>query len=312
MSDNILIQAEGLYRNYGNYCAVKNINLQLKKGEVLGLLGPNGAGKSTTMQMLTGNLSPSQGEIKIKDIDLLDKPKQAKRHIGYLPERPPIYKDMRVDEYLNYSAKLRHVPTSQLSTAIAQAKIRCGLDSVGNRLIANLSKGFQQRVGIAQAILHTPDIVILDEPTVGLDPIQIQEIRSLIRELGNHHSVILSTHILPEVQAVCDRVQIIHQGETVFDDSLDNLENRHSNPILIAQFTQAIDETKLASVQQIENFTAIDDHCYQLQHVEGTNLAPIICELAHTEGWEIKALTPQSSTLEQIFMDLIHGEEQVA
>lgn len=312
MSNDILIHAKGLYRNYGNYRAVQNINLQLRKGEVLGLLGPNGAGKSTTMQMLTGNLSPSQGEIKIKNIDLLDKPKHAKRYIGYLPERPPVYKDMRVDEYLNYSAKLRQIPLSQQPTAITQAKIRCGLDTVGKRLIGNLSKGFQQRVGIAQAILHTPDIVILDEPTVGLDPIQIQEIRSLIRELGKHHSVILSTHILPEVQAVCDRVQIIHQGETVFDDSLDNLETRHSKPILIVQFAQAIDESKLSALEKVEDVSPVGKHCYHLQHAESVNLVPAICELAHVEGSEIKALSPQSRTLEQIFMDLIHGEEQVA
>jgi len=312
MSDNILINAEGLHRTYGNYCAVKNVNLRLKKGEVLGLLGPNGAGKSTTMQMLTGNLSPSEGEIKIKGIDLLDKPKQAKRHIGYLPEHPPIYQDMRVDEYLNYSAKLRQVPTAQQKIAISQAKSRCGLNDIGNRLIGNLSKGFQQRVGIAQAILHTPDIVILDEPTVGLDPIQIQEIRGLIRELGKHHSVILSTHILPEVQAVCDRVQIIHQGETVFDDSLNNLENRRSEPMLITQFSQAIDEEKLAQLSHVENLSSIGDNRYQIQHTVDTNLIPSLCELAKKEDWEIQALIPQSITLEQIFMDLIHGEEQAA
>ncbi len=312
MSDEILIRAEGLYRQYGNYHAVQNVNLQLKKGEVLGLLGPNGAGKSTTMQMLTGNLSPSQGEVKVKGIDLLENPKQAKQHIGYLPEQPPIYRDMRIDEYLSYCAKLRQVPSTQQSSAISQAKTRCGLDEVGNRLIGNLSKGYQQRVGIAQAILHTPDIIILDEPTVGLDPIQIQEIRSLIRELGKDHSVILSTHILPEVQAVCDRVQIINQGETVFDDSLDNLESRHSDPILIARFSSKIDEDKLAKLNSIEDIVPIGNHTYQLLHTSDINPVTEICQLAHSENWEIQALTPKAATLEQIFMDLIHGEEQAA
>ena len=312
MSNDVLIHAEGLYRYYGNYCAVQNINISLKKGEVLGLLGPNGAGKSTAMQMLTGNLSPSQGEIKIKGVDLLDAPKRAKKYIGYLPEQPPVYRDMRVDEYLSYCANLRQVPSSQKKSLIDQAKQRCGLTQVSKRLIGNLSKGFQQRVGIAQAILHTPDIVILDEPTVGLDPIQIQEIRNLIRELGKDHSVILSTHILPEVQAVCDRVQIIHQGSTVFDDSLNNLENRHSDPILTVRFSQTVDESKLAKLDHIESITAINEHGYQIQHTENYNLIPEICKLAHAEGWEIQALTPKTASLEQIFMDLIHGEEQAA
>ena len=312
MSDNILIHAEGLCRYYGNYCAVNNINISLKKGEVLGLLGPNGAGKSTAMQMLTGNLSPSQGEIKIKGVDLLDNPKQAKQHIGYLSEQPPVYRDMKVDEYLSYCAKLRQVPSQKQKDAIEQAKQRCGLTDVSKRLIGNLSKGFQQRVGIAQAILHTPDIIILDEPTVGLDPIQIQEIRGLISELGKDHSVILSTHILPEVQAVCDRVQIIHQGKTVFDDSLNNLENRQSNAILTVGFSQEIDESKLAALEHINNITKGANNTYQIQHDDGHNVVPAICKLAQEEVWQLQAITPKSTTLEQIFMDLIHGEEQTA
>lgn len=310
MSDNILIHAEGLYRYYGSYCAVNNININLKQGEVLGLLGPNGAGKSTAMQMLTGNLSPSQGEIKIKGVDLLDNPKQAKQHIGYLPEQPPVYRDMRVDEYLGYCAKLRRVPVAKQKDTIEQAKQRCGLNDVSKRLIGNLSKGFQQRVGIAQAILHTPDIIILDEPTVGLDPIQIQEIRRLISELGKDHSVVLSTHILPEVQAVCDRVQIIHQGKTVFDDSLDSLEGRQNNSVLTVGFSQEIDESKLAALEHINNITKSDHNIYQIQHDDGYNVVPAICELAQGEVWQLQAITPKSTTLEQIFMDLIHGEEQ--
>jgi len=312
MADDHLIQAEEIHRYYGAYCAIKAVNIHLKKGEVLGLLGPNGAGKSTIIQMLTGNLAPSQGEIRIKGIDLLAQPRVAKRHIGYLPERPPIYPDMTVDEYLIYCAKLHEIAPQQQQSALQKAKDRCGLDEVGYRLIANLSKGYQQRVGIAQAIIHTPDIVILDEPTVGLDPIQIQGIRNLIRELGQDHSVILSTHILPEVQAVCDRVQIIHQGSTVFDDSLKNLEHGHSQPILISQFSQAIDINLLMALTQVEAVDAYDKHCYHIQHTLGENIIPAICQLAQKHDWEIQALTPQSSSLEHIFMQLIHREEQVA
>ena len=234
--NNELVRATALNRIYGNQLAVSDVDLVLHKGEVLGLLGPNGAGKSTTMQMLTGNLSPSSGEIKINGIDMLDDPQAAKRAIGYLPEQPPIYRDMTVKEYLSYCAMLRDVPKADRTRVLDSAMQRCSLHDVANRLIANLSKGFQQRVGIAQAILHNPKVVILDEPTVGLDPIQIKEIRHLIRELGNDHSVILSTHILPEVQAVCDRVQIINQGKTVFSDTFEQLSKRQSEPVLRVGF----------------------------------------------------------------------------
>lgn len=220
MDSTILLAAEGLSRYYSEHCAVDSLNLHLQKGEVLGLLGPNGAGKSTTMQMLTGNLAPTTGSIQINGIDLLDEPRSAKRHLGYLPEQPPVYRDLTVNEYLDYCAKLHGMRGAERTQAIGLACERCSLTEVQNRLIANLSKGYKQRVGIAQAILHSPSVVILDEPTVGLDPLQIREIRKLIRELGQEHSVILSTHILPEVQAVCDRVQILNRGRTVFNDSL--------------------------------------------------------------------------------------------
>ncbi len=220
-----LISAIGLSRYYSDHCAVNNVDVVLHKGEVLGLLGPNGAGKSTTMQMLTGNLSPSVGEIQINGIDLLDEPRKAKQQIGYLPEQPPVYRDLTVGEYLHYCARLRNVPVTERKEALERASERCGLQEVSKRLIGNLSKGYRQRVGIAQAILHNPAVVILDEPTVGLDPIQIREIRSLIRELGKEHGIILSTHILPEVQAVCDRVQILNRGKTVFNDTLEGVES---------------------------------------------------------------------------------------
>lgn len=224
-SQETLVLATGLSRYYSNHCAVDKLDVHLHKGEVLGLLGPNGAGKSTTMQIITGNLAPSAGEIHINGVDLLDKPRRAKQQIGYLPEQPPVYRDLTVGEYLNYCARLRNVPASQRKESVEHASERCGLKDVGKRLIGNLSKGYQQRVGIAQAILHNPAVVVLDEPTVGLDPIQIREIRHLIRELGQEHGIILSTHILPEVQAVCDRVQILNHGHTVFNGSLHSVES---------------------------------------------------------------------------------------
>lgn len=228
MNQEILVAAEGLCRYYSDHCAVDNLELSVYKGEVLGLLGPNGAGKSTTMQMLTGNLAPSSGRIQINNIDLLDEPLQAKKSLGYLPEQPPVYRDMTVTEYLVYCAKLQGLRGDACQNALERALERCSLQEVQRRLIGHLSKGFRQRVGIAQAILHNPAVIILDEPTVGLDPVQIREIRQLIRDLGQAHGVILSTHILPEVQTICDRVQILNRGKTVFNDSLndvDSLEN---------------------------------------------------------------------------------------
>jgi len=317
-SSKELVRATGLNRVYGNHHAVINVDLVLRKGEVLGLLGPNGAGKSTTMQMLTGNISPTSGEIKINGIDLLDNPQQAKASIGYLPEQPPVYRDMTALEYLSYCAALRDIPKQIRRQAIQTALQRCSLEEVANKLIGNLSKGFQQRVGIAQAILHKPEVVILDEPTVGLDPIQINEIRDLIRELGNDHSVILSTHILPEVQAVCDRVQIINQGETVFSDTFEKLAQRQIAPVLIAGFETDVAQKvvigtlqKLAGIASIKKLESVQSsQRFEIKFSNKLN-APAVANLANEHGWQLNELTPKSETLEQIFMNLIHGEKNI-
>lgn len=221
------VSAHALSRHYATHVAVRDLSFELHRGEVLGLLGPNGAGKTTTLQMLAGCLAPSAGSIEICGIDLLDQPLKAKALLGYLPETPPLYRELTVDEYLRLAARLRRVAKTELANAIEQAKLRCGLTEVGKRLIGNLSKGFQQRVGIAQAIVHNPSVVILDEPTVGLDPHQIREIRKLIKELGREHSVILSTHILPEVESVCDRILIMHHGQIIFTGNLEELKQKH-------------------------------------------------------------------------------------
>lgn len=221
---SILVEAKQLYRYYGKHCAVQDVSFSLKKGQVLGFLGANGAGKTTTMSMLCGNLAPSSGEIIINGVDLLDNPVAAKQYIGYLPDQPPLYKELTVTEFLRYCAQLHRVPNTAVAQTVAVAQNRCGLKEVAQRLIGNLSKGYQQRVGIAQAILHDPPVIVLDEPTVGLDPIQIKEIRSLIKELGVDHGVILSTHILSEVQETCTDVQIIHQGQLVLSKTVAELD----------------------------------------------------------------------------------------
>ncbi len=215
-SADVTLNAQHLSRRIGKREIVHDVTLTLHRGEVLGLLGHNGAGKSTVLQMLAGVLTPDSGEISISGFDLLLQPQAAKAKLGFLPEMPPLYKELTVDAYLAFTARLRLIPTAKIHSAVAHAKHRCGLSAMSKKIIATLSKGYQQRVGIAQAIIHEPDVIILDEPTVGLDPAQLREIRALIRELGNTHSVILSTHLLPEVAALCDRVEVIRQGKQVY------------------------------------------------------------------------------------------------
>jgi len=242
----ITVSAKDLSRSYGSRSAVQHIGFELRQGEVLGLLGPNGAGKTTTLQMLAGCLAPSTGTIEICGINLLEHPRQAKALLGYLPETPPLYRELSVDEYLRLAARLHRVPRNEIAATVSKAKQRCGLSEVGKRLVGHLSKGYQQRVGIAQAIVHNPRVVILDEPTVGLDPIQIREIRSLIRELGGEHSVILSTHILPEVESVCDRIQIMNQGKLVFGGNMSELKQTYPEQAnleeVFIQLTQQAEE----------------------------------------------------------------------
>ncbi|PTN10781.1 ABC transporter ATP-binding protein [Nitrosomonas aestuarii] len=237
----LTLSAKHLQRNYGNHQAVQNITLELRRGEVLGLLGPNGAGKTTTLRMITGNLAPSAGSIEICGVDLLNNPREAKAYLGYLPEMPPLYFDMTVDEYLRFVARLHRVEKQRIPHLLESSKIRCGLPDRGRQLIGTLSKGLQQRVGIAQAIIHEPDVIILDEPTVGLDPNQMRELRELIQDLRKSCSIILSTHILSEVEWACDRVHIMHEGRMVLSETLAGLKQKGIN--LETVFTQLTQQT---------------------------------------------------------------------
>lgn len=303
MDAKILIRVEQLYRYYGHHLAVEGINFQLSQGEVLGFLGPNGAGKSTTMQMITGNLAPSAGRVCINDIDLLDNPKRAKAEIGYLPEQPPVYRDLTVNEYLHYCARLHRVSRNQRGACVSRAKKRCGLAGVGRRLIGNLSKGYQQRVGIAQAILHNPAVVVLDEPTAGLDPNQIRDIRTLIRELGETHGIILSTHILPEVQATCSNVQIIHQGRLVFSERMDELERRLAGHALILETGHPLDTNTLQQLAEVQSVTALARNRARL-HFDNDNPAATVAACVASQGWGLVELALDRQTLEQVFVDL--------
>ncbi len=223
MSAPTTLSAKNLVRFHGNHRVVDAVSFELHRGEVLGLLGHNGAGKSTTLMMLSGALQPNSGSVEVCDFDLGKRPDLGKACLGFLPEHPPLYRDMRVDDQLRFAARLHKVAKAQLLDYLELSKRRCGLLDHGHRLIGELSKGFQQRVGIAQAIIHQPAVVILDEPTVGLDPSQIRDIRELIRELGDNSSVILSTHLLHEVEQLCDRAVILREGRCIFYGSLDEL-----------------------------------------------------------------------------------------
>ncbi len=231
----LTLSAQGLVRRFGADRAVEEVSLQLRRGEVLGLVGHNGAGKSTTLQMLAGVLLPHAGMVEICGFDLSRQPAEAKARIGFLPEVPPLYRDMRVDDYLCFAARLRRVAPDRITSALAEAKQRCGLQDAGRKIIGILSKGYQQRVGIAQAIIHHPEVVILDEPTAGLDPAQLRDMRALIRELGDAHSVIFSTHLLGEIESVCDRVNIMHRGQTVFSGSCNDLKQYGSGQMSLEE-----------------------------------------------------------------------------
>ena len=309
MNHTSLVSVQHLSRYYGNLTAVEDVSFELAQGEVLGFLGPNGAGKSTTMQVITGNLAPSVGHICICGIDLLEQPKLAKAEIGYLPEHPPLYRDLSVDEYLRFCAQLNRISPDKIVTAVNQAKQHCGLEAVGKRLINNLSRGYQQRVGIAQAIIHSPSVIVLDEPTVGLDPIQIREIRKLIRELGKEHGVILSTHILPEVQMTCDRVQIISNGRLVFSDHIANLNKQMDSTCLCLGLQHPPLEDQILAIEGVTEVEKLDDGRLRVHHSNDDSPASRLAAQAVKEGWGLYELTPEFKTLEHIFVEITSSEE---
>lgn len=310
MTDSkLLLEAKELSRFFGDTAAVNNVSFNIKQGEVLGFLGPNGAGKSTTMRMLTGNLAPDNGQIIINGIDLLDDPKQAKACIGYLPETPPLYKEHTVTEFLQFCARLNGIAKKQQKSAVDTVIERCGLTEVSKRLIANLSKGFQQRVGIAQAIIHSPAVVILDEPTSGLDPIQIREIRQLIRDIANEHSVILSTHILPEVQMLCDRVQIISKGQLLFNDSLQKLTEQMQSTAIVVGFSHSVDIGSLSAINGVNDVVKIDEQHFKLSYLPDHDPTQALLREAVEHNWPLTSLMPEQHSLEDVFMKIIREED---
>lgn len=303
-----LIEIEQLSRQYGTLRAVDDISFTLNRGEILGFLGPNGAGKTTTMQMISGNLAPTTGKILINGIDLLDQPRQAKAELGYLPETPPLYRDQTVMEYLTFAARINRVPADQVASAVDKAMQRCGLNEVRHRLIQNLSKGYQQRTGIAQAIIHTPSVVILDEPTVGLDPIQIRDIRQLIREIGRDYGVLLSTHILPEVQSTCTHVQIINQGKIILTDTISGLQHRMSAATYVLETRQPLDSPAILAISGVKQLDTLADNRVRLHCDADAPPLDDIARLVLEQSWGLCELSHERLSLEDIFVQLTHAD----
>jgi ABC-2 type transport system ATP-binding protein len=309
ITPEITLSARNLTRRFGNLQVIHNVSLELKRGEVLGLLGHNGAGKTTTLQMLTGCLLPDSGAIEICGISLLRKPVLAKAHLGYLPETPPLYRELSVNDYLTFTARLRGMESATVAETLALTRQRCGLEAVGKKIIGTLSRGFQQRVGIAQAIIHRPAVIVLDEPTVGLDPAQIRGIRSLIRELGDSHSVILSTHLLSEVESVCDRVEIMHHGKLIYGDTSAHMQQHGSVSGFIIDLGNPPPLSVLEGIAGISHVEQLSATRFRILHTPAGNPKGALLTLAEQQGWQLEQLTPLQTTLEEVFVKITDAEK---
>ena len=315
-----MITVKDLTKRYAHTVAVDGISFEVAKGQIVGFLGPNGAGKTTTMRMLTCFLPPSSGTASVAGFDVLEKPLEVKRRIGYLPETPPIYPEMETTEYLEFVGRLKGLSGSELQKRIDYVCERCAIADVKNKLLGKLSKGYRQRVGLAQAIIHNPDVLILDEPTAGLDPKQINETRDLIKSLAGDHTIILSTHILPEVEQTCEQVIIINKGKLVATDSVRNLQARARGaesvllevagrngglevPIVQHKLEQVSGVSRVLFKQEIDSRAVFEVESQKGQLVRG-DLARAVVE----SGWDLNELRPAAMTLEEIFLQLTQSD----
>lgn len=310
-----MIELERVSKYYGNRVGVEDLNLSVPKGQILGLLGPNGAGKTTTMRLITGYLEPTKGKITIAGYDVVEDGLKARRRIGYLPENPPVYPDMSVEGYLTFVARIREVPRSEVTQAVQHVMGRLELTNVRKRLIGRLSKGYKQRVGLAQAIVHTPDVLVLDEPSSGLDPKQITEIRELIRELGKEHTVILSSHILPEVSALCEQVAIINKGKIVAVDRPESLAAHIQGSATLKATVKGPREDVVRTVQQVEGVLAVkvaeEGEGYvslSLDVAKGSDPREELFYTLAGRDWPLLELTRQEANLEDVFLQLTTEE----
>ncbi|MBU2493343.1 MAG: ATP-binding cassette domain-containing protein [Bacteroidetes bacterium] len=305
------IVVENLTKKYYSQKAIDNISFEVKTGEILGFLGPNGAGKTTTMKIITCFMAPSDGTVRIGNYDIHENQDEIKKKIGYLPESNPLYQDMPVLEYLKFAAELQGVEKHKIHSRIVEMVQVCGLDVEKHKKINELSKGYRQRVGLAQAMIHDPEILILDEPTAGLDPNQIVEIRKLIKELGREKTVILSTHILPEVEATCDRILIINNGKIVADGTADILRKQsQGQEILKIEINDAPDKNEIiSSLQNLESVALVDiipdsGNMFLINSKEGLSSKRNIFNLCVSKGWVLGELTPIETKLEDVFRQL--------
>jgi len=300
-----LLVAHGLSRRYGQHQALWALDLELRPGQVLGLLGPNGAGKSTTLELLSGNLQPHTGSIRINGFDMALDPLTARRQLGYLPDSPPLYPELRVDEYLGMVATLQGLGRQARREALTRVKRQCHLEDVGRQLISHLSRGYQQRVGLAQALIHQPRLLILDEPTVGLDPIQVREIRALIRSLAEQCSIILSTHILPEVQALCSHVTVLKRGRVVYNGALSEFSGNTGHAWQLV-LRRPPERRALETLPGISQVGAQGNGHFILQGEEAAIQGLV---RASVEGdWGLVELHPRGATLEDLFMQVTEAQ----
>lgn len=319
-----MIKVEGLTKRYDRFPAVQGIDFEVEKGQIVGFLGPNGAGKTTTMRILTCFLPPTSGKAAVAGFDVLEQPMEVKKRIGYLPETPPVYPEMEVREYLHFVGRLKGIPSSDLSKRVGEVSERCAVADVSKKLIAKLSKGYRQRVGLAQAILHNPDVLILDEPTAGLDPKQISETRDLIRGLAGDHTIILSTHILSEVEQTCGQVIIISKGRLVAKDSVYHLTSRLKGQeqvlIEIQERDAAIEagaaRQKLEQVSGVSRVVQKDAHLgrlvFEVESLPGQNVRGDIARAVVESGWDLNELRSTALSLEEVFLELTAAEQPAA
>jgi len=310
-----MIKVENLTKRYAGHTAIKDLNFEVGQGEIMGFLGPNGAGKTTTMRILASFLPPTSGRVSIAGFDIFEQSLQARAHIGYMPESVPLYSDMRVTEYLDYRAALKEVPHRRMAERVGDVKELCGLREVEKKMIGTLSKGYRQRVGLADALLAEPDLLILDEPTIGLDPNQIRQVRELIKNLGRQHTILLSTHILPEVEMTCTRVIIIHQGKIEACDTPENLlgQIRRAGGVVVEAKTGndsgAEELEKISGVREVTTQNDGDWKIFSLRVESGVDVRPEIFKLAAARRWTLRELTQRRATLEDVFVELTQPDQ---
>src|SRR5580693_9110063 len=311
-----MIKVEGLTKRYARNVAVDNISFEVEKGQIVGFLGPNGAGKTTTMRVLTCFLPPTSGTATVSGFDVLENPHEVKKRIGYLPETPPLYPEMEVSEYLTFVGRLKGISSADIARRVAEVTERCAIGDVRMKLIGKLSKGYRQRVGLAQAIIHNPDVLVLDEPTAGLDPKQIIETRELIKQLGGEHTIILSTHILSEVEHSCERVVIINKGKLVAVDSVQNLTNRLRGAEAVALEVESADGTltsgdvqqRLEQVSGVSRVLAREGRdgrlAFEVESLPGRYIRADLARAVVSAGWNLNEMRAVGLSLEDIFLQL--------